>query len=171
MSRLFKPEAWLATSGLAKSGLVALILAAMTAAGPMAPAFPQGEAPPGSVERERFRWPLRGPILEGFKSGENDGIEIKAPIGEPVHASADGICTYAGDELKTYGKLILVRHADGYVTAYAHLSELMVKEGDKVRRGQIIAKSGGTGAPSPRLHFELRKDGKPVDPTKSLVPL
>lgn len=81
------------------------------------------------------------------------------------------MCTYAGDELKTFGQLILIRHANGYVTAYAHLNELGVKEGDKVRRGQIIAKSGDTGdVSSPQLHFELRKDGKALDPTKYLVP-
>ena len=89
-----------------------------------------------------------------------------------MHAAADGVCIYAGDELKTYGELVLIRHANGFVTAYADNSEIDVKEGDAVRRGQIIAKSGDSGdVPSPRLHFELRKDGKPVDPTKYLAPL
>ncbi len=112
-----------------------------------------------------------GPILHPFKAGENDGIDIKTPVDQPVHAADDGVCTYAGDELKTFGRLILIRHANGYVTAYAHLNELGVKEGDKVRRGQIIAKSGDTGdVSSPQLHFELRKDGKALDPTKYLVP-
>ncbi len=87
-----------------------------------------------------------------------------------MHAAADGVCSYAGDELKTYGKLVLIRHADGYVTVYADNSELDVKEGDAVRRGQIIAKSGVSGN-APHLHFELRKDGKPVDPIGYLVPL
>ena len=89
-----------------------------------------------------------------------------------MHAAADGTCIYAGDDIKTYGKLVLIRHADGYVTAYADNSELDVKEGDPVRRGQIIAKSGDSGAAkSPRLHFELRKDGKAIDPIRYLVPL
>ncbi len=89
-----------------------------------------------------------------------------------MHAAADGTCIYAGDDIKTYGKLVLIRHADGYVTAYADNSELEVKEGDPVRRGQIIAKSGDSGnVPSPRLHFELRKDGKAIDPIRHLVPL
>jgi murein DD-endopeptidase MepM/ murein hydrolase activator NlpD len=87
-----------------------------------------------------------------------------------VHAAADGDCIYAGEELQTYGKLVLIRHANGFVTAYAVKSELEVKEGDKIRRGQIIAKSGVSGN-VPHLHFELRKDGKPIDPTKFLVPL
>ena len=85
---------------------------------------------------------------------------------------ADGVCIYAGDDIKTYGKLVLIRHANGYVTAYADNSELEVKEGDAVKRGQIIAKAGASGeVSSPRLHFELRKDGQPVDPTKYLAPL
>ena len=121
---------------------------------------------------DRFRWPLRGAIVEAFKPGSNDGIDIAAPVGEAVHAAADGICIAAGEEMKTYGKLVVIRHADGYVTVYADNSELAVKEGDRVRRGQIIAKSGESGgAPSPRLHFELRKDGRAIDPVKSLVPL
>ena len=89
-----------------------------------------------------------------------------------MHAAADGTCIYAGDDIKTYGQLVLIRHADGYVTAYADNSELDVREGDAVRRGQIIAKSGDSGAAkSPRLHFELRKDGKAIDPIRYLVPL
>jgi murein DD-endopeptidase MepM/ murein hydrolase activator NlpD len=122
--------------------------------------------------QDRFRWPLRGSILKGFKSGENDGIDIAAPVGEPVHAAAGGVCIYAGDEMKTYGKLALIRHADGFITAYADNSELLVKEGDEVKRGQIIAKSGDSGdVSSSRLHFELRKDGKPIDPVRYLVPM
>ncbi len=89
-----------------------------------------------------------------------------------VHAAADGVCIAAGDQIQAYGKLVVIRHDNGYVTVYADNSELLVKEGDKVRRGQIIAKSGQTGdAASPRLHFELRKDGHAVDPIRSLVPL
>ena len=139
----------------------------------------RGGAAAGSFERrfgapphDRFRWPIRGPILHKFKSGDNDGIDIVASVGEWVHAAADGVCIYAGEDMKTYGKLVVIRHADGYVTAYADNSELDVKEGDPVKRGQIIAKAGASGeASSPMLHFELRKDGKPIDPTKYLVPL
>jgi murein DD-endopeptidase MepM/ murein hydrolase activator NlpD len=124
-----------------------------------------------SSAHDKFRWPLRGPIISVFTEG-HDGIDIAAAVGEWVHAAADGVCIYAGDELKSYGKLVLIRHANGYVTAYADNSELDVKEGDAIKRGQIIAKSGDTGdVASPRLHFELRKDGKPIDPTKYLVPL
>ena len=157
----------MAPARLARRGLAALAFAGLAAGG----AFPQGVSDgPGAADR--FRWPLRGAILKDFKEGESDGIEIAAPIGEPVHAAADGVCIYAGDELKTYGKLVLIRHAGGFITAYADNSELKVKEGDQVRRGQIIAKAGQSGdAATPRLHFELRKDGKPVDPVRHLVPL
>ena len=131
----------------------------------------QTDSAPAKAAREKFRWPLRGAILHPFKAGANDGIDILAAVGEWVHAAADGVVIYAGDDIKTYGKLVLIRHENGYVTAYAHLAELGVKEGDKLRRGQIIAKSGDTGdVSSPQLHFELRKDGKALDPTKYLVP-
>ena len=130
--------------------------------------FPQGS---WAAERDRFRWPLRGQIVQPFSPGENDGLNIKAPVGEAVHASADGECIFAG-ELKPFGQLVLIRHPRGYVTAYGYLSGLLVKQGDKVKRGEIIAKSGDNGDPaSPQLHFELRKDGQPVDPAKYLVPL
>jgi murein DD-endopeptidase MepM/ murein hydrolase activator NlpD len=135
-------------------------------------AFPQEASGGAAGAQEHFRWPVRGAILRDFKAGESDGVEIAAPIGEPVHAAADGVCIYSGDDLKTYGKLVLIRHANGYVTAYADLSELEVKEGDKIRRGQIIARAGQSGdAATPRLHFELRKDGRAVDPIRYLVPL
>jgi murein DD-endopeptidase MepM/ murein hydrolase activator NlpD len=125
----------------------------------------------GSGARDKFRWPLHGPIISVFTEG-HDGIDIAAAIGEWVHAAADGVCIYAGEDLKSYGKLVVIRHPNGYVTAYGDNSELDVKEGDAIKRGQIIAKSGDSGdAASPRLHFELRKDGKPIDPTKYLVPL
>ena len=124
-----------------------------------------------AVAHDKFRWPLRGPIISVFTEG-HDGIDIAAAVGEWVHAAADGVCIYAGEDMKSYGKLVVIRHANGYVTTYADNSELDVKEGDAIKRGQIIAKSGDSGdVASPRLHFELRKDGKPIDPTKYLVPL
>ncbi len=136
------------------------------------PALPQEPSVDSLVARDKFRWPIRGPIIQRFKTGENDGIDIRAAIGEWVHAAGDGVCIYAGDEIKTYGKLVLIRHENGFVTAYADNSELQVKEGDAVKRGQIIAKAGDSGTvSSPRLHFELRKDGQPVDPLKYLAPL
>jgi murein DD-endopeptidase MepM/ murein hydrolase activator NlpD len=156
---------------MTRASLVAGSLAALALA-TLAGGAALGQTQPAPGYHDRFRWPLRGPIVQQFKSGDTDGIDIAAPVGEPVHAAADGTCIYAGDDIKTYGQLVLIRHADGYVTAYAGNSELDVREGDAVPRGQIIARSGDSGAAkSPRLHFELRKDGKAIDPVRYLVPL
>jgi murein DD-endopeptidase MepM/ murein hydrolase activator NlpD len=158
----------MARASFARGSLTALFLAGLAGGS----AFSQDASTSAPVAHDKFRWPIRGPILQPFKSGGNDGIDILAAVGEWVHAAADGVCIYAGDDLKTYGRLVLIRHADGYVTAYADNSELEVKEGDAIKRGQIIAKAGDSGAAkSPRLHFELRKDGKAIDPVKFLVPL
>jgi murein DD-endopeptidase MepM/ murein hydrolase activator NlpD len=114
-----------------------------------------------------FRWPLRGRVIGGFP--KSDGIDLAVPEGTAVHAAEDGVVAYAGNELKGYGNLILIRHANGFVTAYAHASEMMVKRNDPVRRGQVIAKSGQTGSvASPQLHFEIRKGSSPVDPMQYL---
>ena len=118
----------------------------------------------------RFRWPVRGRIIGKFgpagKAGQqNEGIDLAVPLGTEVHAAENGVVAYAGDELKGYGKLVLIRHADNWVTAYAHNDELLVKRGDQIRRGQVIAKAGKSGGiDQPLLHFELRKGSQPVDP-------
>lgn len=116
-----------------------------------------------------FRWPVRGRVIAAYgaktNGKQNDGINVAVPEGTPVKAAEDGVVAYAGNELKGYGNLVLVRHANGYVTAYAHASELEVKRGDTIKRGQVIAKSGQTGdVGSPQLHFEIRKGSSPVDP-------
>ena len=116
-----------------------------------------------------FRWPVRGRVITGFgpkPSGQqNDGINVAVPEGSPVKAADDGVVAYAGNELKTYGNLVLVRHSNGYVTAYAHASEILVKRDEPVKRGQVIAKAGQTGnVAAPQLHFEIRKGSTPVDP-------
>jgi murein DD-endopeptidase MepM/ murein hydrolase activator NlpD len=119
-----------------------------------------------------FRWPARGRIIQGFKRGGNDGINIAVPDGTSVKAVESGVVAYAGNELKGYGNLILIRHPNGFVSAYANNSDLEVKRGDVVKRGQTIAKSGQSGnVSSPQLHFELRKGATPVDPTKYLAGL
>ena len=110
--------------------------------------------------------PAFGPKPNGL---QNDGINLAVPEGTPVKAADDGVVAYAGNELKGYGNLVLVRHSNGFVTAYAHASEIMVKRGDNVKRGQVIAKSGQTGSvTSPQLHFEIRKGATPVDPSQYL---
>jgi murein DD-endopeptidase MepM/ murein hydrolase activator NlpD len=121
-----------------------------------------------------FRWPVRGRIIAGFgpktNGQQNDGINLAVPEGTPVKAAEDGVVAYAGNELKGYGNLVLVRHPNGFVTAYAHTSELLVKRGDPIKRGQVIARSGQTGTvTSPQLHFEIRKGSAPVDPTQYLT--
>src|SRR5258705_2073444 len=120
-----------------------------------------------------FRWPVRGKGITtyGAKTNgkSNDGINLAVPEGTPVKAAEDGVVAYSGNELKGYGNLVLVRHSNGYVTAYAHASELLVKRGDTIKRGQIIAKSGQSGeVGSPQLHFEIRKGSSPVDPLQFL---
>jgi murein DD-endopeptidase MepM/ murein hydrolase activator NlpD len=116
-----------------------------------------------------FRWPVRGRVISGFgpktTGQQNDGINVAVPEGTPVKAAEDGVVAYAGNELKSYGNLVLIRHSSGYVTAYAHASEIMVKRDEPIKRGQVIAKSGQTGnVTAPQLHFEIRKGSSPVDP-------
>jgi murein DD-endopeptidase MepM/ murein hydrolase activator NlpD len=120
-----------------------------------------------------FRWPVRGKVITSYgaktNGKSNDGINLAVPEGTPVKAAEDGVVAYSGNELKGYGNLVLVRHANGYVTAYAHASELLVKRGETIKRGQIIAKSGQSGeVGSPQLHFEIRKGSSPVDPLQFL---
>ncbi|MGB6919591.1 MAG: M23 family metallopeptidase [Methylovirgula sp.] len=119
-----------------------------------------------------FRWPAHGRIIQAYKAGGNDGINIALPEGTSVKAAEAGIVAYAGNDLKGYGNLVLIRHPNGFVTAYADNAEIEVKRGDVVRRGQVIAKSGQSGnVASPQLHFELRKGSTPVDPTQYLAGL
>ncbi len=130
--------------------------------------------PVGSVTasdaNESFRWPAKGRVINGYGSSGNEGINIAVPEGTPVKAAEDGTVAYAGSDVKGYGKLVLVRHNNGYVSAYAHNGELDVRPGDKVKRGQTIAKSGATGnVTSPQLHFEIRKGATPVDPIPHLA--
>jgi murein DD-endopeptidase MepM/ murein hydrolase activator NlpD len=120
-----------------------------------------------------FRWPARGRVIAAFgakiNGAQNDGINLAVPEGTPIKAADDGVVAYAGNELKGYGNLVLVRHANGYVSAYANASELTVKRGDTVKRGQVIAHAGQTGnVTSPQLHFEIRKGSTPVDPMQFL---
>jgi murein DD-endopeptidase MepM/ murein hydrolase activator NlpD len=134
---------------------------------------PQPEAIPAPRGGERFLWPVKGKIISGFgpkKGGlNNDGINIAAPAGTDVVAADNGVVAYAGNELRGFGNLLLIRHADGWVTAYAHNEKLLVKRGDKVKRGQAIARIGSTGnVAASQLHFEIRKGTDPVDPVKYL---
>lgn len=129
--------------------------------------------PPAEAGAPRFDWPIRGQVLSSFgrrPNGErNDGINIEAPSGAEVRAAAPGQVVYAGSELAGYGQLILIRHSGGYVTAYAHNSRLLVREGDQISRGQVIAQAGATGTVDrPQVHFEIRSGVNPVDPMSYL---
>jgi murein DD-endopeptidase MepM/ murein hydrolase activator NlpD len=128
---------------------------------------------PDPMSGNSFRWPVKGRVISGFGTrpdgGHNDGIDVAVPQGTSVKAAENGVVAYSGNELKGYGNLVLIRHANNWVSAYANNEELLVKRGDKVRRGQIIAKAGATGGVSqPQVHFELRKGSRPVDPTKHM---
>lgn len=117
-----------------------------------------------------FRWPAKGRVISGYGTSGNEGINISVPEGTAVKAAEDGTVAYAGSDVKGYGKLVLVRHTNGYVSAYAHNGELDVRPGEKVKRGQTIAKSGASGnVTSPQLHFEIRKGATPVDPMPHLA--
>ena len=137
-----------------------------------ASAQPEGEtqvAPGDTASLGKFRWPVKGRIIRGFgkrpDGSRNEGINIAAPIGTEIHAAEAGVVAYAGDELKGYGNLILIRHDDGFVSAYAHSDRMLVRRGDNVRRGQVIARAGKTGTvKQPQVHFELRKGAKPINP-------
>jgi murein DD-endopeptidase MepM/ murein hydrolase activator NlpD len=124
----------------------------------------------------QFRWPVRGKVISGYgpktNGQHNDGINLAVPEGTEIKAAENGVVAYAGNELKGYGNLVLLRHTDGWMTAYAHNSQLLVKRGDQVRRGQPIARAGQTGGvTSPQMHFEIRKGSTPVDPTQYLSAL
>lgn len=131
------------------------------------------QRPPVSSGPVRFDWPLRGTILSGFgpkpEGGRNDGINIAARLGDPVRAAAPGTVVYAGSELAGYGQLVLIRHENDFVTAYAHNSRLRVSEGDRVSTGQVIAEAGSSGTVSTaQLHFEIRRGTNPEDPMRYL---
>jgi murein DD-endopeptidase MepM/ murein hydrolase activator NlpD len=122
---------------------------------------------------DRFRWPARGRVIAPFGTRpdgtHNDGINIAVPLGTEIHAAESGRVAYAGNELKGYGNLVLIRHDGGWVSAYAHAEQILVKRDEVVRRGQVIAHAGKTGSvDQPQLHFELRHGAKPVDPLPHL---
>lgn len=134
---------------------------------------PQTPSEPQAVHEEGFIWPVSGDVISEFgPKGNglfNDGINIAATRGAPVRAAESGIVAYAGNELRGFGNMLLIKHADGWVTAYAHADELLVSKGERVSKGQVIARIGSTGSvSSPQLHFEMRKGKKAVDPLRYL---
>jgi len=129
--------------------------------------------PPIAGGAPAFDWPVSGRVISDFgataSGGKNDGINLAANKDAPIHASASGTVTYAGDDLKNYGNLVLVKHSGGYTTAYAHAERLIVARGAFVTRGQVIGYVGQTGdVSSPQLHFEIRSGTTPVNPRSYL---
>ena len=135
------------------------------------------EPPEKPVKMEgnlHFAWPVSGPVISGFGTSadgqRNDGINIAADLDAPIYAAAGGTISYAGDGVKSYGNLILIRHQGDYFTAYAHADKILVKRGDVVAAGQLIGYCGATGDVSaPQLHFEIRRGVQPLDPKHFLV--
>ncbi|MGA8259248.1 MAG: peptidoglycan DD-metalloendopeptidase family protein [Arenicellales bacterium] len=123
----------------------------------------------GEMGQPEWAWPVRGPIIREFsRSSANPGIDIAGKSGETVKSAADGRVVYAGDGLRGYGELIIVKHNDTFLSAYAHNRKILVREGDSVGRGQPIAEMGSTGTNRVKLHFEIRKEGVAVDPLQYL---
>lgn len=156
-------------------------VAAVTPAPPAATAGAAGTGapaivtPPDAVRTEdgvEWSWPAGGRIIGRFGEGSNKGVDVAGRTGDPVLATAGGRVVYAGEAMRGYGKLVIVKHDNTFLSAYAHNSKILVQERDTVKRGQRIAELGDsdTEAGKPRLHFEIRRQGKPVDPMKYLPP-
>jgi lipoprotein NlpD len=133
-----------------------------------APAAAAPVAASGEDDSMGFIWPASGGLLAGFDEARNKGFDISGKAGDPVLAAADGRVVYAGAGLRGYGNLIILKHNNTYLTAYAHNQALLVKEDQSVRKGQKIAEMGSTDADRVKLHFEIRRQGKPVDPARYL---
>jgi len=133
-------------------------------------ATPQPVAPRDNDDDLTWAWPAAGPVVAPFDEAKTKGLAIGGKAGDPVLAAADGRVVYAGSGLRGYGNLVIVKHNANYLTAYAHNQTLLVKEDQIVKRGQKIAEMGSTDADRVQLHFEIRKQGKPIDPARLLPP-
>jgi lipoprotein NlpD len=129
---------------------------------------PAPQAPGDEEDRVDWGWPAGGRVLAGFSEASNKGLDISGKIGDPVFASAAGRVVYSGQGLRGYGKLVIIKHNPTYLSAYAHNHNLLVKEGQNVVKGQKIAEMGNTDSQQAKLHFEIRRLGKPIDPAKLL---
>ncbi len=158
-------EAGTATSAVSGSSVQGRPLDASPASAPTnAAAAPK----PASSDEVNFLWPTRGQVVDNFDEARYKGIGIAGRIGEPVLAAADGRVVYAGAGLRGYGNLVILKHNNTYLTAYAHNQTILVKEDQTVRQGQKIAEMGSSDSDRVKLHFEVRRQGKPVDPLKHL---
>ncbi|SDU11939.1 lipoprotein NlpD [Halopseudomonas salegens] len=132
-------------------------------------AAPPAASPPATVV-DGWSWPAEGPLIARFQSNDslNKGIDIAGQLGQPVKAASAGSVVYAGRGLIGYGEMVIIKHSDAYLSAYAHNNRLLVAEGDQVKAGQKIAEMGSTGTDRVKLHFEIRQRGQPVDPLRYL---
>jgi lipoprotein NlpD len=162
--RVAPPGATVETSGV----VVQPIGGTAPVATPAKPTPAPPSAPAANDEGLGFAWPANGSVIAGFDEAKNKGLDIAGNAGDPVLAAADGQVVYAGAGLRGYGNLIILKHNNTFLTAYAHNQALLVKEDQKVRKGQKIAEMGKTDADRVKLHFEIRRQGKPVDPAKYL---
>ncbi|MCU0932484.1 MAG: peptidoglycan DD-metalloendopeptidase family protein [Serpentinimonas sp.] len=145
-------------------------VAAAPATAPAAPAAPAPSAPVAASEEIAFIWPARGAVIDAFDEARNKGVGIAGRLGDPVMAAADGRVVYAGAGLRGYGNLVILKHNNTYLTAYAHNQALLVREDQVVRQGQTIAEMGSSDTDRVKLHFEVRRQGRPVDPMRHLPP-
>ena len=157
-----KPAASAVVTGAAAAAPAAGAVSAATSA------TPAGAAAREADDDVTWAWPSLGAVATGFEEGRHKGLAIIGKAGDPVLAAADGRVVYAGSGLRGYGNLVIVKHNNTYLTAYAHNQALMVKEDQAVRRGQKIAEMGASDADRVQLHFEIRRLGKPIDPAKLL---
>jgi lipoprotein NlpD len=169
----FKPLPPIPSKADAKaSGAAAGVASANGTAGSAVPltgaAQPPAAAPHDGDDDLTWAWPASGPVVAPFDDAKTKGLAIGGKAGDPVYAAADGRVVYAGSGLRGYGNLVIVKHNANYLTAYAHNQALLVKEDQIVKRGQKIAEMGSTDADRVQLHFEIRKQGKPIDPSRLL---
>ncbi|MDB5966054.1 MAG: Lipoprotein NlpD [Polaromonas sp.] len=161
------------SSGVAVANATPTMAPAQPASVASAPARPSSAPvtagnPPAGEDEVTFLWPAQGSLIAGFDEAKNKGFDISGKSGDPVLASADGRVVYAGAGLRGYGNLIILKHNNTFLTAYAHNQTLLVKEDQSVRKGQKIAEMGSSDTDRVKLHFEVRRQGKPVDPAKYL---
>ena len=137
---------------------------------PTAPSPAPSAAAPSTAPSTQWLWPSAGKVIDSFDAPRNKGVDISGTEGEPVKAAADGEVVHVGSALRGYGNLVIIRHPGDYVTAYGHNRKVLVQQGQQVKRGQQIAELGRSDADRPKLHFEIRHQGKPLDPVKYLPP-
>ena len=169
----YSDQALAQAQGQAKAGETAAPAAAMEVK-PEAKPEPKPEVKPAEPalagDELPWIWPAKGQLIGTFSEGGSKGVDIAGKLGDPVIAAADGKIVYSGTGLRGYGKLVIIKHNTTYLSAYAHNQTILVKEGQSVTRGQKIAEMGNSDADQVKLHFEVRRQGKPVDPLKYLPP-